>query len=66
MSKIIDSIKHAIIEDDDPKPGAQSQANPAPKAQGATSAPAHTIPMQSASQEPQSEEKEHVYQKILA
>jgi len=66
MSKIIDSLKHAIIEDDDPKPDTHPQAKSAAKSQPVSSVPAPAVPVQSASQEPMSEENEHVYQKILA
>ena len=66
MSKIIDSLKHAIIEDDDPKPDTHPQANSAAKSQPVSSVPVSAVPVQSASQEPMSEENEHVYQKILA
>lgn len=66
-NKIIDSIKHAIIEDDDPKPDAKShahaQASPAATPavttnSGAPRAAVNVLPM--------SEEVEHVYQRILA
>jgi uncharacterized coiled-coil protein SlyX len=62
MSKIIDSIKHVIIEDDDPK--AETQARPTAKTEAAA-APA-TAPPASAAPEPMNEETEHVYQRILA
>lgn len=66
-NKIIDSIKHAIIEDDDPKPDSKSQAHP--QASAAT-APAATTsssgPRPDMSAQPMSEEVEHVYQRILA
>lgn len=62
-NKFIDSIKHAIIEDDDPKPDSKSQASPAsaPAVTTSSSAP-HSI----MSAQPMSEEVEHVYQRILA
>ena len=71
MSKFIDSIKHVIIEDDDPKPGAQGQpqAHPPAKAEAPSAAPAATTPVfvsEAASGQPMSEENEHVYQRILA
>src|SRR5689334_7841340 len=56
-NKIIDTIKHAIIEDDDPKPDSKSQAHPQPSS-AAVPAVMGTQPM--------SEEVEHVYQRILA
>ena len=66
-NKIIDSIKHAIIEDDDPKPDPRSQTHP--QASSAT-APAATTSSSSPhpvlSSQPMSEEIEHVYQRILA
>jgi predicted nucleic acid-binding Zn-ribbon protein len=74
-NKFIDSIKHAIIEDDDPKAQAQTPAQP--HAQPHT-APAQTAPVavsgdapasyqpMSTSAQPMSEETEHVYQRILA
>jgi chromosome segregation ATPase len=66
-NKIIDSIKHAIIEDDDPKPDSKSQAHPQ-ASQG--SAPAVTTsssaPRPAMGVPPMSEEVEHVYQRILA
>jgi predicted nucleic acid-binding Zn-ribbon protein len=66
-NKIIDSIKHAIIEDDDPKPDSKSQ--PYPQASSG-SAPAVTTtsnaPRPAMGAPPMSEEVEHVYQRILA
>lgn len=66
-NKIIESIKHAIIEDDDPKPDSKSQAHA--QASSAT-APAATTnssgPRPDMSAQPMSEEVEHVYQRILA
>lgn len=65
-NKFIDSIKHAIIEDDDPKPEAKQESHPAqstvtppPIASSATSS--HPVDAQ-----PMGEEVDHVYQKILA
>lgn len=67
-NKFIDSIKHVIIEDDDPKPEGQGQAQPrshaesaVPVASSADSAAHHPAIMQ-----PMGEETEHVYQRILA
>lgn len=63
-NKIIDSIKHAIIEDDDPK----AEAKPDPHATpAAVPAMANTAaPSQAVDSQPMSEEVEHVYQRILA
>lgn len=74
-NKFIDSIKHAIIEDDDPKAQAQAPAQPhaqphatpaqpAPVAASADSAASYQ-PINTSTQ-PMSEETEHVYQRILA
>jgi predicted nucleic acid-binding Zn-ribbon protein len=69
-NKFIDSIKHVIIEDDDPK----SEAQPHPQTHS-DSAPAVAAPVptagnntayQTMSGQPMSEETEHVYQRILA
>lgn len=60
-NKFIDSIKHAIIEDDDPKPDSKSQASSVVAPAVSSSAP-HPI----ASTQPMNEEVEHVYQRILA
>ena len=66
-NKFIDSIKHAIIEDDDPKAEAKQESHPA---QPAAAAPpmvnnaAHSSRYEDA--QPMSEEVEHVYQRILA
>jgi septal ring factor EnvC (AmiA/AmiB activator) len=69
-NKFIDSIKHVIIEDDDPKAEAQT-----PHSQPHTEAPAAATPVavptdsaayQPANTQPMSEEVEHVYQRILA
>ena len=66
-NRIIDSIKHAIIEDDDPRPDSKSQVHPqassatAPAATTSCSAPRPTMLAQ-----PMSEEVQHVYQRILA
>jgi len=69
-NKFIDSIKHVIIEDDDPKAEAKPQAHSeAPPETAATAAPAAASPASSypsMSTQPMSEEVEHVYQKILA
>ena len=65
-NKFIDSIKHAIIEEDDPKAGVRQETHPEQPAaapQMVTNAPGsqHTVDAQ-----PMSEEVEHVYQRILA
>jgi hypothetical protein len=70
-NKFIDSIKHVIIEDDDPKSQGQTQAH----AQTHTEAAPSTAPVAAstgnvsyrpASAPPMTEETEHVYQRILA
>jgi chromosome segregation ATPase len=62
-NKFIDTIKHAIIEDDDPKSQTSPQSHPAAPAPSVTPAPAaHTV----VSTQPISEEVEHIYQRILA
>ena len=69
-NKFIDSIKHVIIEDDDPKAEAKPQPHPdvppetAPAAAPLAASPVASYP--SMSTQPMSEEVEHVYQKILA
>jgi len=66
-NKIIDSIKHAIIEDDDPKPDSKSQAHPqASPASAPTVTTSSSGPRPVMSAQPMSEEVEHVYQRILA
>jgi len=70
-NKFIDSIKHVIIEDDDPKAEAKPQAHPQASPEIApTSAPVAASPASASypamSVQPMSEEVEHVYQKILA
>ena len=68
-NKFIDSIKHVIIEDDDPKPEArlhpQTHAEAPPVAMP-VAAPADSSAYQTKSGQPMSEETEHVYQRILA
>lgn len=64
-NKFIDSIKHAIIEDDDPKAEAKPESHPAQM--GAAPATANTTASYHAvDAQPMSEEVEHVYQRILA
>lgn len=71
-NKFIDSIKHVIIEDDDPKPQGQTQAHPQPHTEAAPPAAApvaastESVSYHPASAPPMSEETEHVYQRILA
>jgi chromosome segregation ATPase len=80
-NKFIDSLKHVIIEDDDPKTEGQAQAHPQPHTEPpspvppSTSAPQVAAPTersaeqsayQTMSGQPMSEETEHVYQRILA
>jgi len=72
-NKFIDGIKHAIIEDDDPKPAGQAQS-PAHGQSHAEVATPVAVPVpapdspsyQPVSTQPMSEETEHVYQRILA
>jgi hypothetical protein len=67
-NKFIDSIKHAIIEDDDPK--ADGKAAPHPEASPKAASTAVSAPVVSPSFSPSSqamgEEAEHLYQRILA
>ncbi len=77
-NKFIDGIKHAIIEDDDPKLGTQAPAQPhvQPPPPAAVPAPASTdsfsssisasISSSTTGNQPMSEETEHCYQRILA
>ena len=69
-NKFIDSIKHVIIEDDDPKAEAKPQAHPQAAPEAAPAAPVAasvaTASYPAMSTQPMSEEVEHVYQKILA
>jgi len=79
MSKFLDSIKHVIIEDDDPKATEQPKTHASAEASPASSAPAashestHETYRETShdtshdnSAAPMSEETEHVYQRILA
>src|SRR5215468_8616040 len=63
MSKFIDTIKHAIIEDDDPK--AEGQAKPQTEAAPVVATPVATTP-DTVIHATMNEETEHVYQRILA
>jgi hypothetical protein len=69
-NKFIDSLKHVIIEDDDPKPDgqqhSQAQSETAPAVAAPVAAPSDRATHHSASTQPMSEETEHVYQRILA
>ncbi len=67
-NKFIDSIKHVIIEDDDPKPEAQAHSQPSAEAApvAAPVAPPNESSYHPATAQPMSEETEHVYQRILA
>ena len=65
-NKFIDSIKHAIIEDDDPKAEAKPESHA-----GASAAPASVAnhvapPSHEVDAQPMSDEVEHVYQRIMA
>jgi chromosome segregation ATPase len=77
MSKFLDSIKHVIIEDDDPKAATQQPKAHAPSemtpANSAPAAASHESSHEAdreishdTSAAPMSEETEHVYQRILA
>ena len=74
MSKFIDTIKHAIVEDDpEPKSSPANQAHPEAHPEANTSGPAASsrewVPVasqESASYNSLGEETEHVYKKILA
>jgi hypothetical protein len=69
MSKFLDTIKHAIVEDDpDPKSSAPHQAPPEATPSPAPSSRESLTPPhpQSASYTSLGEETEHVYKKILA
>lgn len=63
-NKFIDTIKHAIIEDDDPKPDQKSR--PHPVASSGASAPSATDTQAILSAQPMSEEVQHIYERILA
>jgi|SRR5215469_1440726 len=69
MSKLIDSIKHAIIEDDpEPKSATTSTAHPETQAHAAPVVSHDPAPIAApeASYHALSDESEHVYKKILA
>jgi len=69
-NKFIDSLKHVIIEDDDPKPDgqqhSQSHSEPAPAVAAPVATATDTAAYHPTSTQPMSEETEHVYQRILA
>ena len=69
-NKFIDSIKHVIIEDDDPKSQGQTQAHPQPHTEAAPPAApvaaSTDVSYHPASAPPMTEETEHVYQRVLA
>lgn len=68
-NKIIDSIKHVIIEDDDPKaqaPHPQPHTESSAPVSTPVTAPVDTSPHPFVATQPMSEEVEHVYQRILA
>jgi hypothetical protein len=70
-NKFIDSIKHVIIEDDDPKSQGQTQAHPQTHAEAApptapVAASTENVSYRPATAPPMTEETEHVYQRILA
>jgi predicted nucleic acid-binding Zn-ribbon protein len=69
-NKFIDGLKHAIIEDDDPKPQGQGQQHSQPQSEAAPPAANVAAPVDSAyhpaATQAMTEETEHVYQRILA
>jgi hypothetical protein len=65
-NKFIDSIKHAIIEDDDPKAEAKQESHPTQPAAVPVMANNATASSHPVDAQPMSEEVEHVYQRILA
>jgi predicted RNase H-like nuclease (RuvC/YqgF family) len=70
-NKFIDGIKHAIIEDDDPKPDSHAQqqqphTEAAPPVAVPVAASTDSAAYQTMSGQPMSEETEHCYQRILA
>lgn len=64
-NKFLDSIKHVMIEDDDPKAETPAQSSQ-PQAAAPVAATATIVTPPSATSQPMSEEVEHVYQRILA
>jgi hypothetical protein len=69
-NKFIDSIKHVIIEDDDPKAEGKPQTHSQTQAEATPAVPvaasSESSSYQAVSNQPMSEEVEHVYQRILA
>lgn len=68
-NKFIDSIKHVIIEDDEPKTEGKAHSHPDARTENASvAAPIAPSDQNSyqASSQPMGEEIEHVYQRILA
>jgi hypothetical protein len=67
-NKFIDAIKHAIIEDDEPKPdGKSAKGTDQVKTASADVSAAGSSPSpHQPSAQPMSEEAEHIYQRILA
>jgi hypothetical protein len=66
-NKFIDTIKHAIIEDDDPKPDSKPQAHSdASTAAAPAAVPSNTAPQPAVYAQPMSEEVQHVYERIFA
>jgi hypothetical protein len=70
MSKFLDTIKHAIVEDDpDPKASTANPTNPEAKASNSAPASRESVPVVAPASAPYQalgEETEHVYKKILA
>jgi len=67
MSKILDSLKHAIIEDDDPKSAGSSAAPAEHRKDRAAQASDAAAPAASAvSSQPMGEDAQRVYRRILA
>lgn len=65
-NKFIDTIKHAIIEDDDPKSTTQPRTEAAPVVSSPVADTPNAAAYQPVSAQPMNEDTERVYQKILA
>jgi chromosome segregation ATPase len=68
-NKFIDTIKHAIIEDEDPKADGKAEPHGEATAKAAATTASAAAPAVSSyplSSQPMSEEVEHLYQRILA
>ena len=66
-NKFIDTIKHAIIEDDNPKADQKSQSHPEASPAAATApTPIESVAHPTMGAQPMSGEVEHIYQRILA